>query len=349
MSEKEINMSNKYLNKENILAILIGILLVNTFYTYISSTWYFHHIKYVNTILTIAAFIILISFLVLYMLKKYSFKKMFISIIVSIVLNVLFYAVFAAAVLVHSNYVNALLMVAAFIILLTLLVFLYLYISKKNSSKLVIALTVVIVVGAMFLAVLTISDLVSIKNKPAYYFYGISVQGLENYGGNMATDILVPMPVKDGIPILSDEDLQYKHFGNWTSMIVVTKYGKMIAFQSKDKNLTDISANFIKNAGDGLINMTGLALYPVSSENNMTNYTMWVGGSENVRNNSTYVFIDPYIKTNNGNNGTITFRLKFVGDEGKSSGITGDVYEIQIVEDVPVGVIGPIPVMAQVI
>jgi hypothetical protein len=272
---------------------------------------------------------------------------MFISIIVSIVLTVLFYAVFAAAVLANNNYVNALLMCVAFIILLTTLVFLYLYISKKKSSKLIIALTVVIVVGAVFLAVLTISDLVSIKNKPAYYFYGISVKGLENYSGNMATDILVPMPVKDGIQILSDEDLQYKHFGNWTSMIVVTKYGKMIAFQSTDKNLTNIDANFIKNAGNGLINMTGLALYPVSSVNNMTNYTLWVGGSENVRNNSTYVFIDPYIKSDKDNN-TITFRLKFVGDEGTFSGITGNVYEIHIVEIVPVGVIGPIPVMAQV-
>ena len=84
--------------------------------------------------------------------------------------------------------------------------------------------------------------------------YTISVKGLDDYKGLIGDVIIVPLPVRNGKEVFSDKDLQYQKFGNWTSVLVMTKDGKMLGFQTNTGDLSNLQARFYKSSGEADFN-----------------------------------------------------------------------------------------------
>lgn len=184
-----------------------------------------------------------------------------------------------------------------------------------------------------------------VENTPTQYIYKISVKGLADYSGSLVTDIIVPLPMENGKQIFTDEELNNKSFGNWTSMLVVSKEGKMIAFQTMDRNLTDIDASFTKRINYSESVKDVKCLYPVSSSS-PSNYTLWLDRGSDFQTYTSYVYIDQNIRPIK-DAGNITFNVELTIFEGRFRGIFGNNYKASIIESIPEGIKGPIPVRCQ--
>jgi hypothetical protein len=187
------------------------------------------------------------------------------------------------------------------------------------------------------------------ENQPASYEYTIKVKGLSNYNGSLVTDIIVPIPMKNGKQIFTDEEMQYQSFGIWTSILVVTKQGKMLAFQTGNTNLTDIDAIFKKDLNYSIDEkdvMQDALLHPVSYDIT-ANYTIWIYGDK-IQNYSTFVYTDPNLQSRKGYNNTITYNLGFTVRNGIVHGIARNTYRVDVFEVIPEDIKGPIPVKAQI-
>jgi len=75
-----------------------------------------------------------------------------------------------------------------------------------------------------------------------YYDYTISTDGLSDYCGGLVNEIVVPIPVIGDEQIFSDMKLQKKISGDWTSLMFVSKDGKMLVFPSFWENLSVFSS-----------------------------------------------------------------------------------------------------------
>lgn len=158
------------------------------------------------------------------------------------------------------------------------------------------------------------------------------------------------MPQRDGRPAFTDDELQYKTFGNWKSVIVVTKFGKMLAFQSVGRNLTDIHAVFYKKYPDGTVirNITSESLSPVLPLVH-SEYTQPISGPDSSDDFSTIVYIPDTIRPLHGQGDDLTFSLELFADEGMQHSVIGKVYQVRVSERIPPGVYNSTPVVAQVL
>jgi hypothetical protein len=215
-----------------------------------------------------------------------------------------------------------------------------------SKTGIIIALAVI----ALALVGITVFGVGYINNSPGLYKYSVDVEGLENYQPGLITDIIVPIPERNGQPIFFDEELQYQTFGDWKSIIVVTKVGKMLAFQSIGRNLTDIHAVFYKKYPDGVVirNITAESLSPalplVPSP-----YTERIVGSDPKKDFSTIVYIPDTIRPLHGPHDFITFNLKLLADEGMQHSLGGKVYQVRVYERIPAGIFNSTSVVAQVL
>ena len=66
-----------------------------------------------------------------------------------------------------------------------------------SLTKLKIVFLVAAVTGILIIS-LTLFGVAWINSNPGYYRYVVMVDGLSNYTGELATDIIVPMPMRDG-------------------------------------------------------------------------------------------------------------------------------------------------------
>lgn len=221
---------------------------------------------------------------------------------------------------------------------------------KKNHALFLIGIVTVLSTILMFYAFFgALGGTAYFESQPASYEYRISVLGLNNYSGNLVTDIIVPIPMRNGEQIFTDEEMQNKSFGNWTSMLVVTEEGKMLAFQTNDRNLTNINVRFRKDLNysiDIKDIMQDALLYPVTSDA-AANYTKWIYDDKNIQNYTTYVYIDRNIQPVKSDNNTITFDLKLKVYNGMVHGKSLNNYMIDVFEAIPEGVKGPVPVKTQ--
>lgn len=200
---------------------------------------------------------------------------------------------------------------------------------KKNYLAIVLA---IVILSTTFIFYIIGGEY--LENKLNIYDYTISVKGLDNYTSFGATDIIVPIPMKNNEQVFSDDELQYKSFGDWKSVLVVTKEGKMLAFQTTNTNLTNINASFKKfvNYGINIENpLKEALLYPASNETSV-NYT-------------TYVYIDPKIQTQLSNS-SITFEITLYGGGEGAHSKRIDKYRVDVHENIPEGIKGPILVKA---
>jgi len=177
--------------------------------------------------------------------------------------------------------------------------------------------------------------------------YTISVKGLDDHRGLIGDVIIVPLPVRNGKEVFSDKDLQYQKFGNWTSVLVMTKDGKMLGFQTNTGDLSDLQARFYKSSGEADFNtLDDTTLLPVINDS-VALYTSRVSNSGNVKNYTTKVYIPDTIRPASPEAKGITFDMEFLSTEGISPGKTGRNYHTDIHEAIPVNISGPVSVNAQ--
>ncbi len=234
-----------------------------------------------------------------------------------------------------------------------------------------ILISIILLIAVFISCTFVFDGSIYFKNYQTYYDYSISVQGLSNYNYNPklndspkdswfdfsvqalnVTTVIVPIPMKNREQIFTDEEMQNRSFGVWTSRLVGTEQGKMLAFQTKNKNLTDINARFRKNFDYNIIKYLiknvlsyPVLLYPVSSIA-ATNNTLR-SHNKNVRNYTTYVYIDQNVQPVKSNNNTITFNLEFTVKNKDVHNRTLNTYRINIFKVIREGSKGPIPVKAR--
>jgi len=218
-----------------------------------------------------------------------------------------------------------------------------------SVKDILIGIAVGIFVSVLIIIAVTTFGIAYINNSPGYYMYTIDIKGLENYEPGLITDIIVPLPQRDGQLVFSDDELQYKTFGNWKSTIVVTKFGKMLAFQSVDRNLTDIHAEFIKSSFEGMVirNITQESLSPALPLMH-SDYSQSDDGSNSGRDYSTIVYIPDTIRPLHGSNDFITIVLELNAYEGMQHSISGKAYRVSVSERIPPGTYNSTLVVAQV-
>jgi len=215
--------------------------------------------------------------------------------------------------------------------------------SKTGIILIAISIVILTIIGIM------VFGIGYINNSPGLYKYSVDVEGLDNYQPSLITDIIVPIPQRDGQPVFSDEELQYRTFGDWKSIIVVTKVGKMLAFQSVGRNLTDIHAVFYKKIPEGtaIRNITAESISPalpyVPSP-----YIQRISGTDPAKDYSTVVYIPDTIQPLHGSEDSIIFNLELFADEGMQHSIQGNVYRVKVSERIPPGVYNSTSVVAQV-
>lgn len=236
------------------------------------------------------------------------------------------------------------------IVVVSALTFVHIKILKYPAKRALVSVILGMVMSFLFFVayLFVLGGPSYFENQPASYDYRISVQGLSNYSGSLVADIIVPIPMRNGEQIFTDEEMQNKSFGNWTSILVVTRQGKMLAFQTRDENLTNIDARFRKDVNysiDIRDIMQDVLLYPVSGDV-AANYTIWVYSDKNVQNYTTYIYIDKNIQPAKGENNIISFNLELTVRGGMVHG-RAITHKVDVSEAIPESIKGPIPVKAQ--
>lgn len=221
------------------------------------------------------------------------------------------------------------------------------YIKRKYPlKKVILRIGLVVVFVVIFsVAIIYASGILWFEKRPNAYSYKISVRGLNNYSSGVVTDIIVPLPMLNGEQGFSDSELQNESFGNWTSKLVVTKYGKMLAFQTQDRSLTNIDASFYKSFY-GYVDISREMLAPLIDET-PAGYTQWVYNDSNIKGYTTLVYIDNTIQPKHPDNNTIIFDLQLSTGGGSYFGTVG-FYKTNVYEQIPEGITGIIPVRTQI-
>ena len=200
-----------------------------------------------------------------------------------------------------------------------------------------------------FFGLILVAGIAWINNSPGGYKYTIDIEGLDQFQSGLITDIIVPLPYRNGRQEIADEDLQYKSFDDWKSVLVMTPYGKMLAFEKIGRNLTDIHAEFYSSYSDGITieNITRESFNPLLPYS-PSPYTQWVYGNSADRDYSTIVYIPDSIKPLQPGNANLTIDLDLTASEGMEHSWVGKTYHVVIREVIPAEVRNWTSVVAQI-
>jgi len=163
------------------------------------------------------------------------------------------------------------------------------------------------------------------EHRPGLVGYQISVDGLEGRTGGPMTTILVPLPVEDGEVIMPASEFENRTFDGWTTTVVETEDGKMLAFQNRNNTLTDILAHFerYEETIEGTKRLPKEHLSPVIERTADDRYT-------------TVIFVDEGISLP----GELRVTLKLTAGGGLFHGMAEDTYRTEVKETVPPGQAG---------
>jgi hypothetical protein len=188
-----------------------------------------------------------------------------------------------------------------------------------------------------------------INNSPGVYKYTVDIEGLENYEPSLITDIIVPLPVRGDQSVFNDDDLQYRTFGTWKTVLVMTRFGKMLAFESVGRNLTDIHAEFYQKYPEGtrIENITRESLSPVLPLSPSA-YAGNAEGNDPAHDYSTIIYIPDTIRPLHPETDSLTFNLELTASEGMQRSRAGRTYQVVILEKFPPNVNNMTPVAAHV-
>lgn len=170
------------------------------------------------------------------------------------------------------------------------------------------------------------------ESYPGTISYTVSVTGLEYYRGGLITTVLVPLPTADGTLLIPESSLVDRTFGEWNTTIVETEDGRMLAFQSRQDNLTDIDARFDRWESQGEEHSGAERLSPVLEEG--------------VSDYKTVVYIDEGLVHVRAQ--PITFDLELTTGGGILHGMAKRQYATTASITVPADIKGRIPVNASV-
>lgn len=193
-----------------------------------------------------------------------------------------------------------------------------------------------IIANIIFFGLIILAGVAWINNSPGGYKYTIDVQGLDMFTSGLVTDIIVPIPYRNGQQEISDLDLQYKTFGDWKSMLVVTPYGKMLAFEKLGENLTDIHAEFYTSYSDGITieNITEDSFSPVLLYT-PSPYTQWITLKDPTHDYSTIIYVPASVQPLQSEFGEIHLNLELDAFEGMQHSMVGKGYRVVIKEVIP--------------
>jgi len=168
---------------------------------------------------------------------------------------------------------------------------------------------------------------------PGLVGYEVTVDGLEGRTGGLVTTILVPLPVQDGEVIIPESELENRTFDGWTTTIVGTKDGNMLAFQNRNNTLTDIWAHFEhpEETIEGTKRLPVEHFSPVVERNADDRY-------------ATVIFVDEGISPP----GELKVSLTLTAGSGLFHGMGQETYRTEVRETVPAGTGGRIAVDATV-
>lgn len=171
------------------------------------------------------------------------------------------------------------------------------------------------------------------ESYPGAISYTVSVSGLEYYRGGPNTTILVPLPTDGDTLLIPESSLAGRSFGEWSTTIVETEDGRMLAFRSRGGNLTDIDARFDRWESWGEEHSGAERLFPVLEEG-ASDYT-------------TVAYIDEGLVHVRAR--SITFDLELTTGGGISHGMAKRQYATTAEITVPADTTGRIPVNASVV
>ena len=171
------------------------------------------------------------------------------------------------------------------------------------------------------------------EHRPGLVGYEVTVDGLEGRTEGLVTTILVPLPVQDGEVIIPASRLEGRTFDGWTTTIVGTRDGNMLALQNRNNTLTDIQARFTRDEEtiEGTKRSPVEHLSPVVERSADDRY-------------ATVIFVDEGI----GPPGELTVSLTLTAGCGLFHGMAQETYRTEVRETVPAGTSGRIVVDATV-
>ncbi|MBP7411344.1 hypothetical protein [Methanoculleus sp. 10] len=170
-----------------------------------------------------------------------------------------------------------------------------------------------------------------------HYSYVVSITGLSDYQGDPVTEIVVPVPAIGGSPVFSEEDLQRMTSDNCTPLPITTEDEEMLALRLPGTNLTDISAaklgGFSRDLSLEEIREGGFV--PGSSR---------FSEAGNTSDDSPYIIIPDSLHPISGDPDPILVSINFTIFSSTTSGEHRPDYLVSIVEQIPPGKTGKIPV-----
>ncbi len=192
----------------------------------------------------------------------------------------------------------------------------------------------ILLAAALFLCLLVFGVLIAVggtSNHPSGFSYIVRVTGLESLPAGPITDVIVPMPILNGMQGFSDRELQYQLFGDWTSLIVVAGDTKMLGFQTTDRALTDINATFMGTSNQKIdLARTGFA--PIPSEAGTMPRPL---SGDSTKNTTARIYLDEEIGEHTAPDSTIIVTCEIYAGGAISYGSGEPIYRIRFSEAVP--------------
>ena len=198
----------------------------------------------------------------------------------------------------------------------------------------------VIGVSLLAIAIVAIGGNILIHYYPTssgHYSYVVSITGLSDYQGNPITEIVVPVPAISGSPVFSEKELQRMVSENCTPLPVMTKDGEMLALRLVGTDLTDISAaksrDFSKDPSLEEVQKGGFV--PTSSR---------LFEARNSSDDFPYIIIPDSLHPISNHSSPILVSINFSVSGSRTFGEHRPDYLVSIVEQIPPGRTGVIPV-----
>jgi hypothetical protein len=168
--------------------------------------------------------------------------------ILAIFIAVLLYWIFSLWLIFHTIFLigqtSLLILSVAWVIITVGLVFYYL---KKGYplNKLKLSLIVAVLSMVIFFSSFIYASFLTIDSKEnASYSYSVSVLGLTGLKSPGGFEMILPLPMADGVPIIDDKSLSSRVSDIWSIHMIDTIDGKMLRFHTGNENLKDINEIF---------------------------------------------------------------------------------------------------------
>lgn len=124
---------------------------------------------------------------------------------------------------------------------------------KENRLKTLLLIAIIVFIAFLFIPYSPFFITYLVENTEGNNNYIIKISGLEGLVASGETTIMIPIPTYiDGEPVFSEDCIKrinnnpdvYRMNSNWNLSVEDTPYGKMLAFKSSKKELSDLDMIF---------------------------------------------------------------------------------------------------------